>query len=59
MRKRSIIGFLLAIVATLSFSFGSALAAPGPIGFCMPDLDGHCRYCEIRFAPVSMRCVGG
>jgi hypothetical protein len=49
----------LIAVAALAFPLGGAAAAPPPIPFCLPDLDGHCRYCEIRFDPVSMRCVGG
>jgi hypothetical protein len=50
----------LMVVAALTLSLGGrALAAPKPIVFCMPDLDGHCRYCEIRFDPVRVLCVSG
>lgn len=51
---------LAAVVVTAGLLIASApgaMAAPPPIVFCMPDLDGHCRYCEIRFAPISMRCL--
>jgi hypothetical protein len=53
--------FRIALIglAALALPFGSVAAAPPPIPFCLPDLDGHCRYCEIRFAPISVRCVGG
>ena len=49
---------VLTVIAALSLSFGGAAAAPPPQAFCLPDLDGHCRYCELRFAPISIRCVG-
>lgn len=50
----------VAIAAALALPLGmpSAQAAPKPIAFCMPDLDGHCRYCEMRFSPISIRCTG-
>jgi hypothetical protein len=49
----------LALLLAVAIPFGApaANAAPKPIPFCMPDLDGHCRYCEIRFAPVGIVCT--
>ena len=58
MRRRAAT-FMVALTAVVAMSFGTATAAPAPITFCLPDLDGHCRYCEIRFAPISMGCLGG
>jgi hypothetical protein len=56
--KRKAALLLVSLAAALPLSLGQAVAAPDPIPFCMPDLDGHCRYCEIRFDPASIRCVG-
>jgi hypothetical protein len=44
--------------AAVSLALGAAKAAPPPVDFCLPDLDGHCRPCELRFDPVSIRCIG-
>ena len=54
--RRKISILLAGVGLMLLSSLGRATAAPPPIPFCLPDLDGHCRYCEIRFAPISVYC---
>lgn len=56
--KKRVVGLVVTFAAAVSLALGAAKAAPPPVDFCLPDLDGHCRPCELRFDPVSIRCIG-
>jgi hypothetical protein len=47
---------MLLAALLLTFLLGGTAAADP---FCVPDLDGHCRWCEIEKKPVGIRCTGG
>ncbi|HEV2122749.1 MAG TPA: hypothetical protein VGW38_08250 [Chloroflexota bacterium] len=46
---------MLLVALMLTFMLGGTASAEP---FCLPDLDGHCRWCEFE-KPAAIRCTGG